>query len=108
SVTQSVHARFVRFFQQDVEAIGQAERDLLIVLDRDAPMEDARQALGRLGLPFPNSLELVRDLAFGTREVFISAEGQRSFEQMLPSLLRMIASAAAPQRVLPHLHSFVL
>jgi [glutamine synthetase] adenylyltransferase / [glutamine synthetase]-adenylyl-L-tyrosine phosphorylase len=107
-VTDGVHRRFSAFFEQDIEDMDREQRDMLLVLNRDAPPEQAREALARRGIADPNALPLIHQLAFGTREVFITAEGQRSFEQMLPSLLRLAASAPAPHRVLPHMHSFML
>lgn len=107
-ITTGVHERFTRFFEQDIAEMGRDERDALLILDRDAPPEDARAALARRGITQSNALSLIHSLAYGTSDVFITAEGQRSFEQMLPSLLRMTAAAPAPQRVLPHMHSFVL
>jgi [glutamine synthetase] adenylyltransferase / [glutamine synthetase]-adenylyl-L-tyrosine phosphorylase len=106
--TDGVHSRFVRFFEHDVDAVNRISRDILTVLDPHIPPEEALTALTRFGLTDPGAVALIRDLCYGTREVFISAEGQRFFEQMLPSLLRMISNAPMPARVLPHLHSFVL
>lgn len=107
-ITEGVHQRFMRFFEQDQEAADRESRDMLLILDTNAPRQEAMEALARRGISDPGALDLIHELAFGTREVFISAEGQRYFEQMLPSLLRMAAKAALPERVLPHLHSFVL
>lgn len=106
--TNAVHERFVAFFEFDASSLDRISSDLLLVLDRDSPQPEADDALARLGLPDSGSLRLIRDLAYGTREVFVSADGQRFFEQMLPSLVRMISLAPQPARVLPHLHSFVL
>lgn len=107
-VTEGVHRRFGRFFEQNIDAIGREAQDLLLILNRDAQTEQAVEALERLGMADPSALPLIHDLTYGTREVFISAEGQRYFEQMLPSLLRLAMRVPRPRRVLSHLHSFVL
>lgn len=107
-ITSQVHARFLQFFEQDVTRIDRETQDAIIILNRDSPEPDAIAALARFGLTDPGALPLIRDLAFGTREIFITAEGQRSFEQMLPSLLRLIPQSPNPAQVLPLLHSFVL
>jgi glutamate-ammonia-ligase adenylyltransferase len=106
--THEVHSRFLLFFEEDVAAIDEEKRDLLLITDRDAPQVDVAAALARRGVLQPGAVQLIHALTFGTREVFISPEGQRSFEQMLPSLLRLISSAPIPERVLPNLHSFAM
>lgn len=106
-ITEGVHRRFMKFFEQDVAEVDRVTRDLIVILDRGADENEARAALARRGLDHPDALRLLRDLAYGTREVFVSADGQRHFEQMLPSLLRLTAAVPRPDRVLPHLHSFM-
>ena len=108
TTTHEVHRRFVQFFEEDVAALDEEKRDVLLITDRDAPENEVAAALARRGIAQPDAVRLVHTLAFGTREVFISPEGQRYFEQMLPSLLRMITSAPIPERVLPNLHSFAM
>ncbi len=107
-VTDEVHERFTQFFQHDTEAVEQAARDVLIILDRQAPPEEAQAALERRGLYAPDALRLIHSLAYGTGDVFVTAEGQRSFEQMLPALLRLTAAAPFPEQVFSRLHSFAL
>lgn len=107
-ITEGVHERFGRFFNQNVEEIGRETQDLLLVLNRQAPEQEALDSLARLGVNDPAALPLLRDMASGTREVFITADGQRYFEQMLPSLLRLTAQAPVPDKVLRHFHSFML
>lgn len=107
-VTDGVHERFVKFFARDIEAEARELQEVLVLLDEEAPETEAVAILARYGIGSTDSLRLIRDLARGTREVFISAQGQRFFEQMLPSLLRLIARVPQPQRVLPHFHSFML
>lgn len=107
-LTTGVHQRFKDFFQRDIEREAQELQDVLVLLDDDATPEEALPVLARYGIGSEQSWRLIRDLAFGTREVFITAQGQHYFEQMLPSLLRMIAQAPLPDRVLPNLHSFML
>ena len=107
-VTDEVHRRFTAFFEIDTGRLGRDRRDLLTLLDPDDDDPEAAEvALARLGLDHPGSARLVRDLAFGTREVFVTADGQRHFEQMLPSLLRLTAAAPIPHRVPVHFHSFM-
>lgn len=108
SITRRVHEHFTRFFQHDTEAVERLSRELLAVLNPETPEEEATALLARHGLGQVRDLRLLRDLAYGTREIFISAEGQRSFEQMLPSLLRLTREAPNPTAVLPLLHSFML
>jgi glutamate-ammonia-ligase adenylyltransferase len=107
-VTDGVHERFVRFFERDVESETRELQDVLILLDRDAPAEQALAVLERYHIASPDLLRLIHNLAYGTSEVFISSEGQRFFEQMLPSLLRLIATAPKPHAVLRHFNSFIL
>lgn len=107
-ITEAVHQRFTQFFEHDTEAIEQAARDVMIIMDRNASEAEATAALQRRGLPGTGNVRLVHALAFGTRDVFVTAEGQRSFEQMLPALLRMTAAAPQPDRVLAQFHSFAL
>lgn len=107
-LTEDVHQRFVAFFSHDIAALDEANRDLLMILDRECPTEESAAALARQGLDQPEALRLLHSLAYGTREVFIAPEGQRFFAQMLPSLLRMTAAAPRPERVLPALHSFAM
>ncbi len=107
-ITEAVHSRFTTFFEHDTEAVEQAAKDVLVILDRAAPEAEAKAALERRGMPDPDSLRLIHALAYGTHDVFVSAEGQRSFEQMLPALLRLTASAPFPERVFSQLHSFAL
>ncbi|MCX7626307.1 MAG: bifunctional [glutamate--ammonia ligase]-adenylyl-L-tyrosine phosphorylase/[glutamate--ammonia-ligase] adenylyltransferase [Candidatus Sumerlaeaceae bacterium] len=108
TLTDGVHQRFKDFFQRDIEREAQELQDVLVLLDDDATPDEALPVLARYGIGSERSWRLIRDLAFGTREVFITAQGQQYFEQMLPSLLRMIAQAPLPDRVLPNLHSFML
>ncbi|MGC8740269.1 MAG: bifunctional [glutamate--ammonia ligase]-adenylyl-L-tyrosine phosphorylase/[glutamate--ammonia-ligase] adenylyltransferase [Candidatus Sumerlaeaceae bacterium] len=107
-VTHGVHERFTRFFERDIEKEARELQDVLILLDDNAAPEEALAVLSRYGIASEHSLRLIRDLAFGTREVFIAAQGQQFFEQMLPSLLRLIARAPLPVRVLSHFQSFML
>ncbi len=107
-ITDGVHERFARFFERDIEQEARELQDVLVLLDDDAPPEEGIAVLQRYGIGTEQSLRLIRDLAHGTREVFIAAQGQQFFEQMLPALLRLIARAPLPERVLPHFHSFVL
>lgn len=108
AVADRVHAAFVRFFEHDTEAADRTSRDLLVVLNRETPPEQAAAVLAGFGLEDPANVRLLRDLAYGTSEIFISAEGQRFFEQMLPSLLRLVREAPNPAGVLPQFHSFML
>ena len=108
TITKAVHKRFSEFFQHDTDAVEQAARDILVILDRDAAPEEAQQALHRRGIDAPDALRLIHALAYGTRDVFISAEGQRYFEQMLPAVLRLTAAAPFPGQVFSNLHSFAL
>lgn len=107
-VTDAVHERFGEFFEHDTTGLEEAARDVLTVVDRSAPEDEARAALARLGIDDLNSLRLIHSLAYGTRDVFVSAEGQRFFEQMLPSLLRLTHAAPNPEKVFSHLHSFAM
>jgi glutamate-ammonia-ligase adenylyltransferase len=107
AITSDVHSRFTEFFQHDITGLEQAARDILLILDRSAAQE-SREALARRGIDDENALRLIHALAYGTRDVFVAAEGQRFFEQMLPSLLRLTVAAPFPGRVLSHLHSFAL
>ena len=107
-ITHGVHKRFTDFFKHDTEALEQAAKDILIILDRDAPEAEALEAMARRGFEEPEALRLVHSLVYGTSDVFVTADGQRSVEQMLPSLLRMAASAPYPGRVLSHFLSFAM
>ncbi len=107
-ITDQVHARFTAFFQRNIEAEAQQVQEVLALLDDDADLDEALSVLSRYGIGTEHAFRLIRDLAHGTREIFVSAQGQKYFEQMLPSLLRLIARAPNPEKVLPHLHSFVL
>ncbi len=107
-VTDEVHTRFNQFFEQGTDAVEQAARDVVVILDRTAPVDEARAALERRGVHAQDSLRLIHALAYGTSNVFVTAEGQRSFEQMLPALLRLTAAAPFPERVFSQLHSFAL
>lgn len=107
-ITERVHELFSRFFEQDSGDMDRTSHDMLLILDREAPAHEAEAALARHGIVQPDALRIIHDLAHGTRDVFISPEGQRSFEQMLPSLLRLTTRAPSPDHVLPHFHSFVL
>jgi glutamate-ammonia-ligase adenylyltransferase len=107
-ITSGVHERFAAFFQRDIEAEARELQEVLVLLEDDASAEEAIPILERYGIGSEHSFRLLRDLAFGTREVFITAQGQQYFEQMLPSLLRLIGQAPLPHRVLPNLHSFML
>ncbi|MGI8905542.1 MAG: bifunctional [glutamate--ammonia ligase]-adenylyl-L-tyrosine phosphorylase/[glutamate--ammonia-ligase] adenylyltransferase [Candidatus Sumerlaeaceae bacterium] len=106
--THEVHRRFIVFFEEDVALLDEEKKDLLLITDRDAPPDEVAKALQRRGINHPEAVRLLHVLAFGTREVFVSPEGQRSFQQMLPSLLRLTAAAPLPGRVLPNLHSFAM
>lgn len=106
-ITGGVHERFEKFFEHDAGVAGREERDMLLLLDPETP-DAAMAALARYGLDDESAHAMLRDLGRGTREIFISAEGQRSFEQMLPALLRLASRAPNPHRVLPRFHSFVL
>lgn len=108
AIANRVHEHFTQFFQHDTEAVERLSRELLAVLNPETPEEEATALLARHGLGEVRDLRLLRDLAYGTREIFISAEGQRSFEQMLPSLLRLTRESPNPTAVLPLLHSFML
>jgi glutamate-ammonia-ligase adenylyltransferase len=106
-VTDGVHERFTRFFERDIEAEAHELQEVLALLDPDADPAEAIAVLDRYGIGSEHSLRLIHDLAQGTREVFITAQGQKYFEQMLPSFLRLIARSPMPARVLPHFHSFM-
>ncbi|AXA35365.1 MAG: bifunctional [glutamate--ammonia ligase]-adenylyl-L-tyrosine phosphorylase/[glutamate--ammonia-ligase] adenylyltransferase [Candidatus Hydrogenedentota bacterium] len=108
SVTNGVHERFVRFFQQDVTEASRELSDVLVILDQDADESAAIDVLARYHLGNKECLRLIRDLCYGTREVFVSAEGQRYFEQMVPSLLRLTMRMPDPPAVIRNLHSFML
>lgn len=107
-ITHDVHARFAEFFESDIRASEQEIETLVRLLDDETDGEHAAEVLARYHLTHPSTAKLIRDLGRGTSEVFISAEGQRSFEQMLPALLRLAAQAPDPDGVLPRFHSFVL
>ena len=107
-VTDGVHERFTEFFERNIEAEAQKLQEVLVLLDDDTTVEEAVAVLDRYGIGTEQSFRLIRDLAYGTREVFITAQGQKYFEQMLPSLLRLISRAPMPHHVLPQFHSFML
>lgn len=107
-VTDEVHKRFTAFFEHDMEALEQAAKDIIIILDKSAPRDEALAALQRRGIAQSDALRLIHALAYGTSDVFVTAEGQRSFEQLLPSLLRLTSAAPFPEKVLSHLHSFAM
>ncbi len=108
ALADEVHRRFRDFFEHDVSSLEQAQKDVLTILDRNSSEEDAVAALSRRGIDDGAALRQIHALGYGTREVFVAAEGQRFFEQMLPSLLRMTVAAPFPGRVFSQLHSFAL
>lgn len=105
-LTSDVHAWYGQFFQADREASELEDRDVAILLSQTATDQDLQTVLNRRGLNL-SSVRLLRSLAFGTSEVFVSAQGQRAFEQLLPSLLRLAAGRPRPDRVFIHLHSIM-
>lgn len=108
AVTRAVHQHFTDFFQHDTTLLEQAQRDVMTILDRSADEAETTAALQRRGIENPDSLRLIQSLAYGTQEVFVTAEGQRYFEQMLPGLLRMTVASPFPEKVFSHLHSFAM
>lgn len=108
AITQAVHQHFSDFFQHDHTLLEQAQRDVMTILDRSADEAETTAALRRRGIENPDSLRLIQSLAYGTQEVFVAAEGQRYFEQMLPGLLRMTVASPFPEKVFSHLHSFAM
>ncbi|MCX7719442.1 MAG: bifunctional [glutamate--ammonia ligase]-adenylyl-L-tyrosine phosphorylase/[glutamate--ammonia-ligase] adenylyltransferase [Candidatus Sumerlaeaceae bacterium] len=107
-VRDGVHRRFTVFFQHDPQAADRELREILLILDPQAPAEEVEPVLERFGLGGSDARRILQALARGTSEIFVSADGQRSFEQMLPSLLRLASQSPDPARVLPRFHSFVL
>lgn len=108
TLTTDVHRRFVAFFERDLDALEQETKDIFLILDRSVSEDEALAALERRGLTGKQTLRLIQSLVYGNREVFVSAEGQRFVEQMLPALLRMASAAAFPEQVFPRFNSFVL
>jgi glutamate-ammonia-ligase adenylyltransferase len=106
-VTEEVHAWYARFFEADRGASTEEDNDVALILSPVADPDQQAAALARRGFSNPHTATLLRSLALGTTEVFVSAAGQRAFEQLVPGLLRLSAGRPRPDQVIVHLHTLM-
>jgi glutamate-ammonia-ligase adenylyltransferase len=105
--TSAVHAWYGRFFEADRCASTDEDDDVALILSPVADPDLQAAALFRRGFSNPQTARLLRSLAFGTFEVFVSAAGQRAFEQLVPGLLRLAAGRPKPDHVIVHFHTLM-
>ncbi len=106
-LADAVHALFEDLFQGDAKRIGRPPAALLRILDPDCSRAEAAETLAQWRLRDPNVVESLRRLARGSPTLFVSAEGQRRFEHLLPALLEACRRAPRPDKAVHHLEGFI-
>ncbi|KPL12026.1 hypothetical protein AMJ85_02250 [candidate division BRC1 bacterium SM23_51] len=79
----------------------------LRLLDSDCSAEEAAALLARWRLRDPTIAESLRRLARGTPALFVSAEGQRRFERLLPAFLESCRRSPWPDNAVRHFEAFI-
>ena len=107
SMTGRVHRLFEELFRSETEKPLPEPTSPLRLLDRELPPAEAAALMARWRLRDPAVLDSLRRLARGSMTLFVSAEGQRRFEHLLPGLLESCARAPWPENALRHLEGFI-
>ncbi|MCX7011185.1 MAG: hypothetical protein NTW86_01225, partial [Candidatus Sumerlaeota bacterium] len=104
---RAVHRIFERMF--GAAAADEPRREgVHVLLDRQASPDERFHVLQGYRFTDPAILEAFRSLAFGHREIYLSAAGQEFFEAILPRLLEECAKVPLPEQAVRFFDSFLL
>ncbi|MCX8038653.1 MAG: DUF294 nucleotidyltransferase-like domain-containing protein, partial [Candidatus Sumerlaeia bacterium] len=106
-LAEAVHALFEDLFHGDAGRIGRPPSALLRILDPDCSRAEAAGMLAGWRLRDPALVESLRRLARGSPTLFVSADGQRRFEHLLPALLEACRPVPWPDKAIHHLEGFI-
>ena len=105
-LAEAVHEMFHEMFHGAVEKEPIEAASPLRLLDGDCSADEATALLTRWRLRDPAIVESVRRLARGSPTLYISAEGQRRFEKLLPAFLESCSHAPWPENAIRHFETF--
>jgi glutamate-ammonia-ligase adenylyltransferase len=106
-LARGVHRLFDDLFRSTEDERGREDATALRILDRRLSVEQAASILARWRLRDPGAVESLRRLAYGTSALFVSAEGQRAFEQILPDFLESCRRVAWPESAVQNFETFI-
>ncbi|MBM3335275.1 hypothetical protein FJY63_11495, partial [Candidatus Sumerlaeota bacterium] len=101
-----VRALFEELFHAQVESPPPAVQALRL-LDSECSTEETRELLAQWRVHDLSLAESLRRLARGAPTMFISAAGQRRFEQLLPALLQCCRPTPWPENAIRNFESFI-
>jgi len=104
----AVHKRFNEIFRPaGLNDKAERERAALRLIESDLPPEEVEKTLGRWHLRDPSTAAALKRLAHGSTSLYVSAEGQRHFEQILPALLETCRRMPWPDDAVRRFESFI-
>lgn len=106
-VRRHVETEFRRLFQEERAPVPEALPLLHEVLDPDADEASLRQQLAVYRLRDASSIQVLRRLSDGTREIYTTRREKRFFEAIFASLMNVAARIPHPDAALRHFEDFV-
>jgi len=102
-----VHQLFEELFRGEAKRRAAEVSSPLRVLDSECPPGEASALLARWRLRDPAIVDSLRRLACGTAALFVSAQGQRRFEHLLPTLVESCRHAPWPDNAVRYFEAFI-
>ncbi|MCD6384877.1 hypothetical protein J7M23_03780, partial [Candidatus Sumerlaeota bacterium] len=106
--TNGVHNLFLKFFAPiSLKEVETKPSEILQILNVDIPEDKALAILRPYRFCERSSLQHLRHLYYGTREVYIPASAQKKLEQLLPRIIEICRSLPQPDTAIRNLANFV-
>lgn len=107
-ITDRVHNLFLNFFIPSApEEAETKSSEIFQLLNLNLPEEKVFNLLKPYRFSEPGSLQHLRHLFYGTREVYISASAQKKFELLFPRILEICKNLPQPDTAIRNFANFV-
>lgn len=105
--TFKTHNLFKKYFNIEDDSSQDFGMDYSLLLDEKSDAAECFKILRQFRFKEPASERCFKRLAFGTREYYISADGQKFFERILPTLLAYSSQTPFPDQAVRNFDNFL-
>jgi glutamate-ammonia-ligase adenylyltransferase len=107
-LTSRVHRLFRKYLQLEAAKSEQPdEQRLFACLEADSITPEARRLLKRSGFREDSTFSSLRSMAYGTRDTYVTSEGQQFFAALFPRLLALCRDLPFPDSAVRNLDSLL-
>lgn len=107
-LTSEVHRLFQKYLHAEAAEPGRTDEERLFSrLEADSLTSEGRRLLRQFGFHEDSTFNSLRNMVYGTRDTYVTAEGQQFFAALFPQLLALCQTLPFPDSAVRNLDSLL-